>query len=85
MIIHTKYRDIPAEVAKECVNAPADFDPTYWENNQRGQAIEIHVPAMPSNSKCNLVCEGPIFKTTAKHPDPKCYIAVCPHVAEIGD
>ncbi len=82
MIIQTRYRDIPYEQASSCLHQASSRDRERWESEFRGWPVSIIVPAAPTVS--TPLCGGPFFvvpnMTWEGRP-----IAICPHIAEIGD
>lgn len=82
VIVRTRYRDIPFEEYLRC--EPGSTRPDLWEA-KRGQPIEIIVPASARPSR-RWVCEGPYFYRADGAVGIHGYrLAVCPHIAEIGD
>lgn len=83
MIITTRYRDIPLEeIAAECKRPGYDISDSFrkrWES-LRGTELRIVTPASESRVSG---CSGPWYRVLGDPEFPE--LAVCHHLAEIGD
>lgn len=78
MIVQTRYRDIPWEEAVSCAAAGEEaMTSQAWETHYRGKPVLLAVPAVEAR---NFTCAGPFFQLAEDRR-----IAVCPHIALIGD
>jgi hypothetical protein len=81
MTVVVKYRDVPRDELPDCCRSEST-DPGYigdWDVF-RGTSIEIETPAMDTRNVIGAKCNGPFFRLVG---DTR--IAVCSHIAEIGD
>lgn len=79
MIIETRYRDIPFKEAVKC--EPRKSGKVYrdWWNSVRGKPISIKTPPFFRDEGSPIVCKEPQYVVVGG------VVAVCPHIAEIGD
>ena len=80
MIVRTRYRDIPFSEAVKCARVIGPEDRIHWERDMRGKPVHIVTPPLPYNSNERIKCGSALY-AVADSP----LLAVCPHIAEIGD
>lgn len=84
MIIRTRYRDVPWEEVAPCM-APRMLDGADRWHKWRGKPMQIQTPAMNRIPEKGDSCKGPYYLVTDCVGKDGAVLAVCPHIAEIGD